>query len=140
MGIKLEEKEERVVDLKLIKGGKEPPTFTGNNWLSDLPEGTMFFVNSKTDPLDFSLGLFQLVKKEGKVIILWSPEIREPDGRPKDIFVNSNRFCNRYMLYQQVCVLSPEEQKEQRENYDERNRIQFDRGSTETDVEGPKGS
>ena len=120
--VKEEEKEDNVVSLKLVQGGKEPPSFGGSDWLSKLEVGTVFFVESMNSG-SFALGLFRLVKKDNKVIVLNSPDVLEvgPDGRsqPKDIYINPTRFCNQHRLYQEVGVLDfKQEEKEEEDDGD----------------------
>lgn len=107
-----EEAEREVKDLKeevkatgpklvLLPGGKEPPT-TANCWLERFEIGTIFIIQSKNDPMDFTLGLFKLVGVEGiqsKAYILMSPSMEKP------IYVNPVRFCNKYSLYDTVAVV-----------------------------------
>lgn len=102
-----EEKETKQVSLKLITGGKEPPQSTGN-WLKDLEDGSVFFVQNKVDLRDFNLVLFRLEGKAGtndKVICLRSPNL------PKEFYVDPHRFCNQYNLHhtEGVMILPKEE-------------------------------
>ena len=126
-----EEKEfKRVPDLKLITGGKEPPTTSSGNWLKDLEVGTVFFVHNKLDRADFNLLLFRLEGKDGpnnKLICIRSPVM------PKEIYVDPHRFCNRYDLYHTYGVmLLPKE-----EIIDERDREPPQSGQENPDVERP---
>lgn len=124
------EEEFKVVNLKLITGGKEPPTPGSGNWLKDLEVGTVFFVENKLDRTDFNLLLFRLEGKDGpfnKLICIRSPVM------PKEIYVDPHRFCNRYDLYHEYGVmLLPKE-----EIIDERDRELPLPIQTPTDVEGP---
>ena len=99
-----------VVELKLVTGGGEPPVSSGN-WLKDLEDGTVFFVQSKLDFKDFNLLLFRLEGKAGphnKLICIRSPNL------PKEIYVDPHRFCNQYNLYHTEGVMKvPEKQEEQ---------------------------
>jgi len=109
-----QEEENKVVDLKLITGGKEPPS-TGSDWLSNLELGTVFYAQHKVDSPNYPshvLELFRLDRREGKVVIL---QMESPLG-PKRIPVNSVRFCNRYSLFHEVMVITTEDLiKEQEE-------------------------
>lgn len=127
--LSMEEKEEKdnIVSLKLIQGGKEPPS-TGSDWLSALEVGTVFFVQSKTNPMDFNLGLFRVSKKEERVIMLQSPML------PKEIYVNPIRFCNNYLLYQEVGIV-----KEEEGNSHDGDRVEGDGGVPQDEVERPSG-
>ena len=99
-----EEEENNVVSLKLITGGKEPPS-TGSDWLSALEDGTIFYVQNKLNPMDFSLGVFRLAKREGKVVVLQSTML------PREIYVNPVRFCNNYLLYENMGVIVYKEEE-----------------------------
>lgn len=107
---------DNVVNLQEYKAqtaGKEPPLFVGN-WLANLPLGTVFFVQNKSNPMDFRLGLFRLISKEGKVVSLAAPKEQELFN------VNPVRFCNSYDLYESMgVVLSPEQIEEEKEDQEE---------------------
>lgn len=103
-----EDKEIKQVSLKLITGGKEPPTTTGN-WLKDLEDGSVFFVQNKVDLRDFNLVLFRLEGKAGvndKVVCLRSPNL------PKEFYVDPHRFCNMYNLHHTEGVMALQDVKE----------------------------
>lgn len=99
-----QEKDNNIVTLISIPGGKEPPSTT-ETWLDKLEEGTVFVIQDKQNPQDFALGLFKLVSREGtdgKVIVLVSPSFEKP------IYVNPTRFCNRYTLYDTLITIKDE--------------------------------
>lgn len=132
-----EEEKDKVVKLsgfepKLITGGKEPPTDHGSDWLTPLEVGHVFYVQSKTDPMDFSLGLFRKLKQDNKVVILESPQL------PTEVPVVPTRFCNRYLMYQS-CGIIEVKTIEKEENDDERHRIQGDDGGSDGAVERSTG-
>lgn len=107
-----EEKETKQVSLKLITGGKEPPQSTGN-WLKDLEDGSVFFVQNKVDLRDFNLVLFRLEGKAGtndKVICLRSPNL------PKEFYVDPHRFCNQYNLHHTEGVMQMPKEEPNEDN------------------------
>lgn len=95
-----EEQEERkkVVDLKLITGGKEPPE-GGESWIEKLDVGSCFLVRDKSSPLEFNLGLFRLAEKTTKAVVLQTPHVAH------NLYVDPVRFCNRYMMYENLGVM-----------------------------------
>lgn len=120
----IERQDGTVTELRVLQGGKEPPT-SGENWLDRLPIGTVFWAQSKTNPMDFVLKLFRIHTKEGKVITLQAIQIQE------NIPVNSTRFCNNYLLYEQVGVIM--------EPTDGGNRVERDERVPDEEVERPAG-
>lgn len=117
---------------RLIIGGKEPPIDYGSDWLTPLEAGHVFYVQSKTDPMDFSLGLFRKLKQDGKVVLLESPQL------PNEIPVIPTRFCNRYIMYQS-CGIIEVKTIDKKENDDERHRVQRDDGDADGEVERHAG-
>ena len=113
----IEERKE-ILGLQLMNGGKTPPT-TGADWLSDLPEGTLFYAQSKTNPMDFNLGLFKVAEKDEKVVVLISPQVSTI------LPVNPVRFCNQYTLFQNKGI----EKKEEENSHDAGNRNEGDGGT-----------
>lgn len=108
--------------MELITGGKGPPTTSGD-WLTPLPVGTMFFARNKGNPMDFNLGLFRVTAKEGKVVVLHSPQV------PHNIYVDPVRFCNNFFHYEDMGILEiPQEQEETKKEEDNGNgdRVQGD--------------
>lgn len=102
-----EEKEIRLKKFEVIQGGLstaggEPPIISGN-WLRDLPLGTVFLISDKTKPRDFMLGLFRVVGREQKAVALQTAGTNEP------IYVNPNRFCNQYELFETIAILNTED-------------------------------
>lgn len=106
--------------------GGEPPLITPGDWLTPLQDGTVFFVQSKQNPMDFNLGFFRKVRTDNKVIMLQSPQL------PKEIYVNPVRFCNSFTLYQEMFVL--EEKAD-----DDGNRDQPATGAEKHPVDGLEG-
>lgn len=97
-----EEKENNVVSLELITGGKEPPDM--DCWLGKKVEGSCFYVQNKQTNV-FTVGLFRLAKKQGKVYIL---QMAKTDGTPpEEVSVNPMRFCQQFMLYEDLGVIAP---------------------------------
>ena len=119
---KEEEKESKnVVELKLVSSDGNPPS--SGNWLMDLPIGQVFLIQDKQKPRDFMLGLFRLIGKEGKAVVLMTTASQDP------IYVNPSRFCSQYDCYEKVAVVVteslPKEQEEVLEEAnDERDRVQ----------------
>lgn len=97
------EEEPKIVEgLRLITGGKEPPSTGSGNWLKDLDVGTVFFVCSKLDRSNEKLLMFRLEGKDGpnnKLICIRSPEF------PKEIYVDPQRFVNKFDMYMSYGVL-----------------------------------
>lgn len=102
-----QEEKDNVVSLQLITGGKEPPS-TGSNWMDGIEEGSLFFVQSKIDPMDFNLGLFRMEKREGKVTVLLSPQM---PGTP--LYVSSTRFCNKFLLFENLGIVKEKEEEKE---------------------------
>jgi len=131
-----EEEDNKVVNKgfepKLILGGKEPPTDYGSDWLTPLEPGHVFYVQSKTDPMDFSLGLFRKLKQDGKVVLLESPQL------PHEVPVIPTRFCNKYLMYQS-CGIIEVKTIDKKENDDERHRVSGNDGNEDGEVERPVG-
>lgn len=114
------QKEERMneLGLELIKGGKpdglQPPM--GEDWLSRLAVGSLFFVQRSNVATEFSLGLFHKEAHEGKVVRLRSlvPMMDE------SLYVNPSRFCNVFSLFEDLGVKQvKEEDNEQHHQVEE---------------------
>src|SRR5882757_5982719 len=89
-----EEVNKRRMSFQVITGGKEPPNLPpSSDWLSVLEPTTVFYVQTKTDPMDFLCPGFMFLKMEGKLALL------VPAGTQQVIPVNPTRFCNKYMLF-----------------------------------------
>lgn len=74
----------------VIPGGKGPPT---DNWLFNLPIGTVFLARNKTNATDFVLKQFHLVGKINAraIVVLDNFYSKNPDG---DFYIiDSIRFC-----------------------------------------------
>ena len=98
----LDEEENKVVDLRLVPGGKEP-TDPGN-WLSELEEGTVFLIRDK-HTADFNLGLFHLIKKTDKSVLLFTNVNTEIYT-----YVDPRRFCNKYVLHEILGKIEKEKE------------------------------
>lgn len=114
-----EEKDNSPMTLKLITGGKGPPS-TDGNWFTDMDIGTLFLVQAKArspqSANDFNLGLFKLVGKEGatqRVMVLACASVPEP------LYVDPVRFTNVYNLYEVLGVQKQEEDPKDEEKSDE---------------------
>jgi hypothetical protein len=94
-----EGEEKKVVDLRLITGGKEPPD-GGSSWLEKLEVGACFLVKEKNNPLDFNLGLFRLAEKTSKAVVLNTPHV------PHNLYVDPVAFCNKYRMYEDLGMLT----------------------------------
>lgn len=140
------EEEKKVIEFKpkLITGGRDggliPPK--SGNWLKDLDEGTLFFVQNRMDRTDFTLGMFMLVGKKGdndKVICLKHPEM------PNLIYVDPLRFCGRYDLHHNegVIYIPHQEQLSEEDNKGElngeRDRLPGDVAAAAPDLGGHEG-
>lgn len=84
--------------LKLVTGGKGPTD--DGNWLSQLPNGTMFLVEEKQVTRNPSLGQFVIVEKTPRSVLLMSP-----DQPGKQLWQNPIRFCGMYNLRETLCVV-----------------------------------
>jgi hypothetical protein len=91
---------ENTKPFKLITGGKEPPS-ESSCWLEKMPVGSIFFVQEK-NPLAFALGCFKLVDIEG--IVNKAYILIELNTPAQPIPVVPNRFCNKYMLYENLGI------------------------------------
>lgn len=110
--VELKEEKDNIVvfEPKLITGGKEPPS-EFNNWLDKLEVGLVFTCRDKlaTDirqPNYFALALFKIGGRDGKVTFLLSPD--NPTGLP----VDSQRFCNRFDLFETIDTFVEEGQQQ----------------------------
>lgn len=107
---KIEEaKESNVVDLKLI-GGNNPPM--DGDWLSPKEIGNCFLAVPKNERSNYICGLFRVVGKFEKVVVLASP------SSPTNLYVIPRRFC--VAFDEQENLGNMQEQEEQPvENADE---------------------
>lgn len=117
-----EEQEEKeinnVVDLKLVGGSNTPP---GEDWLVNLEVGTVFLARDKKNLSNYNLGLFRLMEKTQKAVVLKTPAL------PTNLYILSNLFCRDYSLHEVIGVLEvPQEQEETMETIHERNRDEGD--------------
>lgn len=103
-----EEQEEgennNVTEFKLLQGGKEPPS-TDANWLSELEVGTVFLVQDKNKPTDFTLGQFRLMEKTEKSCFIATMI----EDKIQTFPVNPVRFCNRYSRWEVLAVIKTQE-------------------------------
>jgi hypothetical protein len=100
----------KMPDLKLLQGGKGPPTEDHPDWLSDMPVGAIFLVQHRNQPTEFTLGLFHLVDKTEKgACVLFTKGSNIP------AYVNPSRFSRLFTLYEFIDVLPMEEKKEETE-------------------------
>jgi len=102
---KQEEKEDRVTELRIIPGGKEPPTEV-NCWLDKVEKGTNFVVKDKTNLRDFQLTLFVLIDRYERTVVLANPQV------PNPILVDPQQFCNKFSLFEDLgTVREPKEEE-----------------------------
>jgi hypothetical protein len=69
------------------------------NWLSKLPLGTIFLIQDVSSA-DFNLGHFKIVDHTDKSVILASSLTNTP------IFVDPNRFTQKYRMYENLGVFT----------------------------------
>lgn len=91
-----DEEQEEKPDLRLLRGGKEPPgppSVTKVNWLMTLPVDTVFISKLKTrrDPSDFTLNEYCVVWKGRRVANL---VVTLPNDTHIHIWVDSIEFSN----------------------------------------------
>jgi len=110
-----EEKRHKVVDLRLLQGGKEPPS-TGETWLEKKPIGACFLVKEKNNPMEFNLGLFRIDHKTDKAVILHHPPI------PNPLYVDPVAFCNKYREFEDLGIMLTRKDFEEHD----RNRLEGD--------------
>lgn len=91
-----EEKESNVVDLKLIGGSNNPPD---GNWLAGLELGTMFLARNKQNRNDYNLGLFRVVEKTEKSVVVRNPQIAY------NLYLVPEVFCKAYDLHENLGVI-----------------------------------
>lgn len=113
---KEEEKDNKV--LYLVKsdrrgGDDEPPEM--DCWLGKRPEGSCFYVQNNNTTV-FTVALFRLAKKQGKVYIL---QMAKGDGLPEEVTVNPMRFCKQFSLYEDLGIISPKEEVEDERDRDD---------------------
>src|ERR1041385_3442125 len=109
----IKEEEDNIVDFKpklVAVGGKEPPS-EFNNWLDKLDVGAVFTAQDKLatspqQPNYFMLALFKIGGRDGKVTFLQSQD--NPGGFP----VNTQRFCNRFDLFETIDTYVEEGQQQ----------------------------
>lgn len=81
-----DKKETKIIPFQIITGGKGP---TGENWLSELKTGTVFLVEKKNNPMDFTLGVFQKMLETETATLLRNALSNSPD----DVFwVKTRKF------------------------------------------------
>ena len=124
------EEEDVIVDLKdykkphLALAGGEPPIL-GGTWLRGLDLGTVFLVREKITAHNlrpnYVLGLFRVVEKSSKSVVLQAPSVQG------NLYVDPDGFCKVYDLYENFGTLATEDQeKENAENADDGDRIPRD--------------
>lgn len=96
------EEDKKIVDLKLITGGKD----SDGPWLMKLEEGTVFVIRDLGDPRNFNLGQFQLVSKTDKSVLLYTNI-----GGKILTRVDPSRFCQRYSLVEILGIVRDEPQE-----------------------------
>lgn len=84
-------------------GGKTPP-IGGDDWLSKMEVGTVFYAQKKMDS-DANLLTFRKASHEGKVVVLQTTQALPPNNI---VPVDPGRFCNSWRCYQEVCVINNE--------------------------------
>lgn len=103
----------KMPDLKLLQGGKGPPTEDHPDWLSDMPIGSIFLVQHRNQPAEFTLGLFHLVDKTEKgACVLFTK------GSNLPAYVNPSRFSRLFTLYEFIDVLPIEKEVKVEEGED----------------------
>ena len=87
--------EEQFPKLRLLQGGKGPPINTkGEDWLSKLSRGSVFSCSQKGNDL-FVLGMFCILHKHDKTIILG-----DALGNGPNAAVDPVRFCKKHDLHE----------------------------------------
>ena len=76
---------------KVIQGGKEPPDTPSNNWLIDLPEGTVFLCKKKYS--GFLLLEFHIIHNTVRATLLYSNLNKE-----EYLWVDPSEFCSEFEL------------------------------------------
>lgn len=125
--------DDNVVDLIAVTGGKGPPTYHPNDWLSPLETGTVFLIKDNFDQNQFSLGQCKILAKEEPAIYIGFVI----NGATAQGPVDPARFCKRYSLYKVTGVAKEagEEQEETVGETDERDRVQGEPGGQTGAVE-----
>jgi len=107
---KKEEEDKIAPKLRLITGGKGPPTYNEGDWLSPIEEETTILIQKINDQ-NVSLGQATVVMKLTKAILLTIV------GQSKEIvWVDPNRFCSIYRRYD--TVQTAQEAQEERQIHD----------------------
>jgi len=114
-----QEKDKKIVALKLITGGKDSGGGTGN-YLLDMEVGTVFFVQENRGT-DFVLGMFHLVAKDGKVIALEGPATQG-----QRLYVDPYRFALKYNLYYTVGMIGPNQEEQESKDHEQSDRAEGD--------------
>lgn len=81
--------------LRLITGGKGPPTTSGNNWLQDLQKGAVF--TCKRKGMTGELELLIIAFKHTKTIVL----VDGLNGAPRRA-VDPSEFCKQYDWFETI--------------------------------------
>ena len=103
---KKEEEDKIAPKLRLITGGKGPPTYNEGDWLSPIEEETTILIQKINDQ-NFSLGQATVVMKLTKAILLAIV------GQSKEmVWVDPNRFSSQYRRFDTVQT-AQEAQEEQ---------------------------
>lgn len=109
---RLEEKKQHVPDLRIITGGKEPPS-TGKTWLDELAPGTCFVAKEMGNTRQWLLHKFIVLGRSEKTTHLASP------ASSQQLPVDPITFCNIHRLHENLGIVISEE-----ELNDESNRLQ----------------
>ncbi len=89
------EEEKIMPKLRLITGGKGPPTATGVNWLKDLKKGAVF--TCKRKGMTCELELLIVAFKHDKTIVL----VDGLNGAPRRA-VDPSEFCKQYDWFETI--------------------------------------
>lgn len=126
-----EEEENNILEFKpkIITGGKEPAD-PYETWLQKMPIGNCFFCK-ETGGRNYELMLGRVADKKAKAVTV------NLVGFERPVFVDPVGFCNRFMLYEDLGIITPQEVTTGGEH--ERDRIQGDPGTPSDPVEGHGG-
>lgn len=116
---------DNVIGIRTGTGSGMPP-LGGDDWLSKMEVGTVFYAQKKMDS-DANLLTFRKASHEGKVVVLQTTQALPPNNI---IPVDPGRFCNSWRCYQEVCVINNEGETDEHS----------DRTQSDTDpLERPEG-
>lgn len=135
MGTKMQNKPQKLVEIEdniidternnvvhLIQtGGDGPSNYHPKDWLSPLPNGTIFLFSDLRSPSEPNLGQGKVLYRTEKAIYLGFVV----NGQPVQGPVDPVRFCTKYSLYENLGAITEGEENAERD-WDEGD----DQGST----------